>query len=62
MSKEILIDHDEIRDSQTITGVIERKFKERGLNIHMNDVERLYDDHDKKVRVLTIKNTKYFFT
>lgn len=62
MSKEVVIDHEEISNSQTITDVMERKFKEKDLDIHVNEVEELRDDHDKGVRVLKIRNTKYFFT
>lgn len=60
--KEILVDHNEISDLQTITQVNIRKFKEVGLNIHTHEVESLEDDHKKGVRILKIKNTKYFFT
>ena len=61
MSKEIVIPHAEIRDNQTITPVMERKFKEQGLNLHVNEVEAMDDDHKKGVRRLKVKNTKYFF-
>ncbi len=61
MSKELVINHDEINNPQTITQVQARKFKEAGLDVHVNEVESLEDDHKKKVRRLRIKNTKYFF-
>jgi hypothetical protein len=60
MSKEIVIDHDEISNSQTITEVNERKFKEQGLDIHVNEVEEINDDHKARKRTIKIKNTKYF--
>ena len=61
MSKELIIPHSEIKDNQTITGVMERKFKEQGLDLHVNEVEDMQDDHKKGIRRLRVKNTKYFF-
>lgn len=61
MSKEIIISHEEIKNPQEITQVNIRKFKEADLDIHVNEVDRLEDDHKKGVRILTIKNTKYHF-
>ena len=61
MSKELIIPHSEIKDTQVITGVMERKFKEQGLDLHVNEVEDMQDDHKKGVRKLRVKNTKYFF-
>ena len=61
MSKELIIPHSEIKDNQTITGVMERKFKEQGLDLHVNEVEDMQDDHKKGMRRLRVKNTKYFF-
>lgn len=58
--KEIIIPHDEIGNSQTITDVNIRKFKERGLDIHKHEVVDLTDDHSKGVRRLKIRNVKYF--
>jgi hypothetical protein len=60
MSREITIDHDEISNSQTITEVNEKKFKEQGLDIHVNEVEEINDDHKARKRHIKIKNTKYF--
>lgn len=60
MSKEIIINHQEITNSQTITQVMENKFKEKGLNLHVNEVEKLEDDNKKGVRVISVKGTKYF--
>ena len=62
MPKEFLIKHDKIKDPQTITKVQEAEFKKHGVDMHINDVMELEDDHDKGVRRLKIKNTKYFFT
>jgi len=61
MSKEILIPHGEISNSQTITEVTDRKFKEQGLDLHKDEVTDLDDDFKKGVRKLTVKNTKYFY-
>lgn len=60
MSKEIVIDHEEIRDPQKVTQVNIRKFEENGLNIHVNEVDSLEDDHKKGKRILKVRNTKYF--
>lgn len=60
MPKEIRIPHSEIGDSQTITDVNIRKFKEEGLDIHHNEVSRLEDDFSRGERILTIENPKYF--
>lgn len=60
MAKEIVIPHSEISNSQTITDVQERIFKDHGVDMHKNEVDRLEDDHKKGVRILTVRNTKYF--
>jgi hypothetical protein len=60
MAKEVRIPYSEINDSQTITRVNERKFKEQGLDIHRHEVEKIEDDHGRQERVLKIKNTKYY--
>ena len=60
MSKEIIIDHAEISNPQTITDVNIRKFKEKGLDIHVNEVEDISDDHKAGKRRIKIKITKYF--
>lgn len=59
--KEIVIPFDKIQDSQTITTVQERIFKEKGLDMHKNEVNELIDDHSSKKRILKVKNVKYFF-
>jgi hypothetical protein len=62
--KEIRFNYDEISDPQKITEVIDRKYREAGLNIHVNEVcdrEGLIDDDDKRQRIIRIKNRKYFF-
>ena len=60
--KEIRIPHKDIQDSQTITKVNEEAFKKAGLDIHVNGVESLDDDHKKGERILRVhKVTKYFF-
>jgi hypothetical protein len=57
---EIIVNHDSIRDPQSITDVMEREFKARDMDIHRHEVTHLEDDHKKGVRKITIKNTKYF--
>ncbi len=60
MPKEVRLKHDELGDSQTITGIMERKFKEMGLDLHRHEVVDLVDDFGNKERVLKIKTTRYF--
>jgi hypothetical protein len=59
MSKEIILDHKDISNSQTITPVVDKKFKEQGLDIHHHEVEDIDDDFSKGKRRLRIKNTIY---
>ncbi len=59
-AKEILVDHSELQDPQTITARNERMFKEHGMDIHQNDVLDITDDHKKKVRRYKISHVKYF--
>ena len=60
MSKEILIPHAELEDSQTITEVVTNKMKEHDLDIHQHEVEDIDDDDKAGIRRLRVKNTKYF--
>ncbi len=60
MAREFRVKHEEISDSQTITDVNERKFKEQGLDIHVNEVDGLEDDFKKKERIYKVRNTKFF--
>ena len=60
--KEIRIPHARIQDPQTITRVNAEAFKKAGLDIHVNGVESLEDDHKRGERILRVhKTTKYFF-
>lgn len=61
--KEIRLRHEDIKDSQKITQVNEKAFKEAGVDMHRHELtgEELIDDHDKKVRILRVKGpVKYF--
>lgn len=60
--KEIRLRHEDIRDSQKITQVNERAFKESGLDMHRDELtgEELIDDHDKGVRILRVKGRRTF--
>ena len=58
--KELRHKFEDISDPQTITDANIRKFREAGLDIHQNDVVELIDDHGKKIRVLKVRNRKYF--
>jgi hypothetical protein len=62
MAKEIKIPYDKIANSQTITTVQEQIFEEHGLSMHRHEVDALVDDHDKKVRILTVKTPRTFFS
>lgn len=58
--KELRINHDDISDPQTITRVQAEKFKEAGLDMHRHEVDELVDDHKSRVRILKIRNVKFF--
>lgn len=60
MSKEIIVEHKDISNPQSITQVMEKTFKDNDLDIHKHEVEILEDDHRKGLRHLQVKNTKYF--
>ena len=60
MARELRLKHDELGNSQTITQIMEERFKREGLDLHMNDVLELVDDFDSKERILKVKTTKYF--
>lgn len=60
MAREISIPHAELDDPQTITERNVRAFKENGLDIHVNEVDELIDDHKLARRIYKIRNVKYF--
>jgi len=60
MTKEIILDHKDIEDPQTITQVTKNAFESKGLDLHRHEVENIDDDFKNKKRRLRIKNTKYF--
>mgnify|MGYP001616874195 FL=1 len=60
MSKEFRIPFDKLGNSQTITDIQEKAFKEHDLDMHKNEVDELIDDHSKKERVYKVRNRKYF--
>ena len=57
--KEITIPHDEIRNPQTITQVVDQAFKEKGLDIHRHEADHV-DDFSTGRRTYKIKNVKFF--
>ncbi len=59
--KEIIIEHDRIRNSQTITDEVEKEFKKHGLDIHKNEIVEMEDDFKKGIRRYKVKNVKYFY-
>ena len=56
---EIVIPYSQLNNSQTITPIMDRIFKERGLDMSRHEVVKLIDDPDKQVRVLTIRLKTY---
>jgi hypothetical protein len=62
MPRELRLKHDELGNSQTITQIMEDRFRREGLDLHKNDVLELIDDFDTKERVLKVKTTRYFLT
>ena len=56
---EIVIPYSRINNSQTITPIMDRIFKERGLDMSRHEVVKLENDPDKQVRVLTIRPKTY---
>jgi len=59
-NKEVVIDHDRIRNPQTITQVVTEEFKKQGLNPHKNDCMDLQDDFSKGKRIYKLKKVKLF--
>lgn len=60
MSKEILLNHDDIRHPVGICDVIEKEFQARDMDLHRHEALDVTDDFKKGVRRITVKNTKYF--
>ena len=57
---EIRIPWAKLDNSQTITPVMDRLFKERGLDMSRHEVVKLEDDPDRKERVITVRLKTYF--
>ena len=60
MAVEIIVPHKDLENPDTITQVNEKMFKDKTLNIHVNEVQDITDDFERKVRRYKIKNTRYF--
>lgn len=58
--KEWVIPFSEISDPHKITQRNIQEFKRHGENIHTLEVDKITDDHDKKVRILKVRPRKYF--
>ena len=58
---EILVKHSDIEHPDKITQEMVKKFKEKDLDLHVNEVTDLEDDFKKGVRRIKVKNTRYFF-
>ena len=59
--KEIVLDHKDIENPQTITEVQSRAFKERGLDLLKDDVKERIDDFSTGKRILKVKAPKKYF-
>ena len=57
---EIRIPWAKLDNSQTITPVMDREFKKRGLDMSRHEVVKLEDDPDRKERVITVRLKTYF--
>lgn len=62
MTKDIILDHKDISDAQTMTPVVERAFEREGLDLHRHEVEDISDDFKTGTRRLRVKATQYFTT
>lgn len=60
MAREILVPHSDIDTPDKITREMEKRFKEKDLNIHNHEVTSLEDCYKTKTRIIQVKNTKYF--
>lgn len=58
--KEWVIPFDEIKDPQKVTQRNVQEFERHGYNIHTLEVDKITDDHDKKVRILKVRPRTYF--
>lgn len=58
--KEWRVPFDEISDPQTITRRNKRLFKEHGEDIHRLEVDKIEDDHGRRVRIYKVRPRKYF--
>lgn len=56
---EIRIPWDRLGSSQTITPIMTRIFREKGLDLSRHEVTKLEDDPDRRERVLTIRPKTY---
>lgn len=62
MSREIKIAHDKLNDPHQTTVETERAFQGQDLNLHVHEVEQMDDDFKNGIRIIKVKNTRYFFT
>ena len=56
---EIRIPWAQINNSQTITPIMTRIFRQKGLDLSRHEVVKLEDDPDRKERVLTLRLKTY---
>lgn len=62
MSRELRIQHEKLNDPHQTTVATERAFQGQDLNLHIHEVEQMDDDFKHGIRILKVKNTRYFFT
>jgi hypothetical protein len=62
LTRDIILDHKDISDAQTMTPVVDKAFKKAGLDLHRHEVEHIDDDFKKGKRRLRVKATQYFTT
>jgi len=55
-----VIDHKEIADPQTITDVMDRAFKENGLDVMQHEHTKVEDDWKRGKRHITVQSRKVF--
>lgn len=57
--KEVTVSHRDISNPNTITQVVDKAFKEAGLDMHRHEADH-EDDHRAGKRTYKIKSVKFF--
>ena len=61
MAREIKLPHAKLKTGHDCTVTTEQAFQGQDLDLHVHEVEQMDDDFKRGVRILKVKNTKYFF-